>query len=112
MEKDRTSRKKRLRAMFLFGSMVITVPFPLPAAERIHTAYFSPAPGASAVIWVAKEARLFEKHGLDVAPVLIPSSVRTLQAILAGESAIARALDRPRPAPVSRAVTSLPWPAA
>jgi NitT/TauT family transport system substrate-binding protein len=87
MEKDRTSRKKRLRAMFLFGSMVMTVP--LPAAERIHTAYFSPAPGASAVIWVAKEARLFEKHGLDVAPVLIPSSVRTLQAILAGESAIA-----------------------
>jgi NitT/TauT family transport system substrate-binding protein len=59
------------------------------AAERIFTAYFSPAPGASAVIWVAKEARLFEKHGLDVAPVLIPSSVRTLQAMLAGESAIA-----------------------
>jgi len=29
------------------------------AAERIYTAYFSPAPGASAVIWVAKEARLF-----------------------------------------------------
>ena len=28
---------------------------------------------------MAKEARLFEKHGLDVAPVLIPSSVRTLQ---------------------------------
>lgn len=49
MENDRTSRKKRLRAMFLFGSMVITVPFPLSAAERIHTAYFSPAPGASAV---------------------------------------------------------------
>jgi NitT/TauT family transport system substrate-binding protein len=59
------------------------------AAQRIYTAYFSPAPGASAVIWVAKEARLFEKNGLDVAPVLIPSSVRTLQAILAGESVIA-----------------------
>jgi ABC-type nitrate/sulfonate/bicarbonate transport system substrate-binding protein len=40
------------------------------------------------VIWVAKEARLFEKHGLDVVPVLIPSSVRALQAILAGEIAI------------------------
>ena len=41
------------------------------------------------MIWVAKEARLFDKQGLDVVPVLIPSSVRTLQAILAGESAIA-----------------------
>lgn len=29
----------------------------LDAAERIHTAYFSPAPGASSVIWVAKEAQ-------------------------------------------------------
>lgn len=67
----------------------IACPLELRAAERIYTAYFSPAPGASAVIWVAKEARLFEKQGLDVAPVLIPSSVRTLQAMLAGESAIA-----------------------
>jgi ABC-type nitrate/sulfonate/bicarbonate transport system substrate-binding protein len=71
-----------------FGAM-LWWPARLPGAERIYTAYFSPAPGASAIIWVAKEARLFEKHGLDVAPVLIPSSVRTLQAILAGESAIA-----------------------
>ena len=58
------------------------------AAENLNTAFFSPAPGASAVIWVAKEARLFDKHGLDVAPILIPSSVRALQAILAGETAI------------------------
>src|SRR5678815_5804475 len=69
--------------------MLIVLPATAFGAERLHTAYFSPAPGASAVIWVAKEARLFEKYGLDVAPVLIPSSVRTLQAILAGESAIA-----------------------
>src|SRR4029434_3514929 len=73
----------------LFGFALAFLPAGLDAAERSHTAYFSPAPGGSAVIWVAKEARLFDKHGLDVAPVLIPSSVRTLQAILAGESAIA-----------------------
>ena len=57
------------------------------AAEKLNTAFFSPAPGASVVIWAAKEARLFDKHGLDVAPILIPSSVRALQAILADESA-------------------------
>lgn len=71
------------------GALLSTLSTSSQGAERIHTPYFSPAPGASAVIWVAKEARLFDKHGLDVAPVLIPSSVRTLQAILAGESAIA-----------------------
>ena len=73
----------------LFGFALVFLPLHLDAAERIYSAYFSPAPGGSAVIWVAKEARLFDKHGLDVAPVLIPSSVRTLQAIIAGESVIA-----------------------
>ena len=89
MEKDQRRRTKYFGTIFVVGSMLIMLAARLEAAERIHSAYFSPAPGASAVIWVAKEARLFEKHGLDVAPVLIPSSVRTLQAIIAGESAIA-----------------------
>ena len=89
MEKNRACRNKWFRQIVLLGPIVLTLSSPLQAAERIHTAYFSPAPGASAVIWVAKEARLFDKYGLDVAPVLIPSSVRTLQAMLAGESAIA-----------------------
>jgi NitT/TauT family transport system substrate-binding protein len=89
MEKNRAHRNNWFRQIVLLGPIVLTLSSPLQAAERIHTAYFSPAPGASAVIWVAKEARLFDKHGLDVAPVLIPSSVRALQAILAGESVIA-----------------------
>ena len=89
MEKNRAHRRKWFHQIFLLGPMLLTLLPHLQAAERIHTAYFSPAPGASAVIWVAKEARLFDKHGLDVAPVLIPSSVRALQAVLAGESAIA-----------------------
>jgi NitT/TauT family transport system substrate-binding protein len=88
MKTDRCQRLNRFRLIFAIGAALL-LPAHLRGAERIYTAYFSPAPGASAVIWVAKEARLFEKHGLDVAPVLIPSSVRTLQAILAGESAIA-----------------------
>ena len=88
MEKDQTRSARRFGLIF-FAVILVVKSTMLPAAERMHTAYFSPAPGASAVIWVAKEAGLFEKHGLDVAPVLIPSSVRTLQAILAGESAIA-----------------------
>ena len=87
MDNDQTRRRNR--CPMVFGAMLILLAVNLQAAERIHSAYFSPAPGASAIIWVAKEARLFEKHGLDVAPVLIPSSVRTLQAILAGESPIA-----------------------
>lgn len=89
MEKDQIRRAKHRFRLIFFAVIFVVQSTRAAAAERMHTAYFSPAPGASAVIWVAKEARLFEKYGLDVAPVLIPSSVRTLQAILAGESAIA-----------------------
>lgn len=88
MAKDKTHRKKWLSLILIFGPIFFSITSHLRAAERINTTYFSPAPGASAVIWVAKEARLFDKHGLDVAPILIPSSVRALQAILAGEVAI------------------------
>ncbi|HYA27577.1 MAG TPA: ABC transporter substrate-binding protein, partial [Acidobacteriota bacterium] len=89
MKSNQIRRKPQSAATILFVFALVICPVRFSAAERIYTAYFSPAPGASAVIWVAKEARLFDKYGLDVAPVLIPSSVRTLQAILAGESAIA-----------------------
>src|SRR5215510_6822651 len=89
MGKSRSHCRAWFHQIFFFGAMLLAPTSTLHAAERIYTAYFSPAPGGSSVIWVAKEARLFEKHGLDVAPVLIPSSVRTLQAIIAGESPVA-----------------------
>src|SRR5215813_9165406 len=63
MEKNRVHRKRRFHQIFLLGVMLLATAQTLHAAERIYTAYFSPAPGASAVIWVAKEAQLFEKHG-------------------------------------------------
>ena len=57
----------------------------LRGAEKIYTSYISPAPSSSATIWVAKDARLFEKHGLDATVIYISGSVRGIQAILAGE---------------------------
>ena len=89
MTPDQSRRNAQITVLLVIACTLAFAPLHLWAAERIYTAYFSPAPGGSSVIWVAKEARLFEKHGLDVAPVLIPSSVRTLQAIIAGESVIA-----------------------
>jgi NitT/TauT family transport system substrate-binding protein len=55
------------------------------AAEKLNTSYISTSPGSSTVIWIAKEARLFEKHGLDATVIFISGSVRGVQAILAGE---------------------------
>ena len=88
MPKHQTDRKKLVFLTCLCCALFAIASVKIKAAEQIHTAYFSPAPGASSVIWVAKEAGIFEKHGLDAAAVLIPSSVRVLQAILAGEIAV------------------------
>ena len=57
----------------------------LAAADKINTSYISPAPASSAIIWVAKDAHLFEKYGLDATVIYISGSVRGIQAILAGD---------------------------
>ena len=57
----------------------------LDAADKINTSYISTSPGSSTVIQVAKEARIFDKYGLDATVIFISGSVRGIQAILAGE---------------------------
>ena len=69
MKPDRSRTSAQLNALLIFGFALVVIASQASAAERIYTAYFSPAPGGSSVIWVAKEARLFDKYGLDVAPV-------------------------------------------
>jgi ABC-type nitrate/sulfonate/bicarbonate transport system substrate-binding protein len=54
-------------------------------AQKVNTAYISTTPGTSTVIQVAKDARIFDKHGIDATVIFISGSVRGIQAILAGE---------------------------
>lgn len=61
---------------------------PSLAADKLNTAYISTTPGSSAVLWVAKEAKIFDKHGIDATVIFISGSVRGIQSILAGEIAI------------------------
>jgi NitT/TauT family transport system substrate-binding protein len=55
---------------------------------RLKTSY-SALTANMAAYWLAKDARIFEKHGLDVDVVLIESGVTTVQALTAGETQIA-----------------------
>src|SRR4030095_2663486 len=55
------------------------------AIDKINTSYISTTPGSSTVIQVAKDARIFDKHGIDATVIFISGSVRGIQAILAGE---------------------------
>jgi NitT/TauT family transport system substrate-binding protein len=65
-------------AMVLLGSAV-------SGADKLNTSYISTTPGSSSVLWVAKEAKIFDKHGIDATVIFISGSVRGIQAILAGE---------------------------
>lgn len=55
---------------------------------RLKTSY-SALTANMAAYWLAKEANIFEKHGLSVDVVLIESGVTTVQALTAGETQIA-----------------------
>ena len=55
------------------------------AVDKINTSYISTTPGSSSVLWVARETRVFDKHGIDATVIFISGSVRGIQAILAGE---------------------------
>ena len=59
------------------------LPAPLQAAppETINASYGAIS-GTMAPIWVAKEARLFEKQGLDLNLVYIPGGPRSIMSLL------------------------------
>ncbi len=74
-----------LRVLLALAFFIAAWP-PLGSAQMIPLKVAYPTTvGAIAVLWVTKEARLFEKHGLDVTLVYVPGSSTVVQAMLAGE---------------------------
>lgn len=78
-------RFRPLAVLLVLVSLVGFTEVPAASAEKINTAYISVAPSSSAVIWVTKEAGLFERYGLDATVIFISGSIRGIQAILAGD---------------------------
>src|SRR4026207_1215876 len=75
---------------FLIAVLVSVVGFAsaLVAADKLNTSYISTTPGSSSVLWIAKDAKIFDKHGIDATVIFLSGSVRGIQSILAGEIAI------------------------
>jgi len=78
-----------MRHRFLFVVFIIMVfcggSGKLNAQERLNFAYISPNAGSSSVLWVAKDAGIFKKHGLDVNVVYIEGTPKALMSLFAGE---------------------------
>lgn len=66
-------------------SLLCWAPVKVLGVDKINTSYISTTPGSSSVLWVAKDARIFDKHGIDATIIFISGSVRGIQSILAGE---------------------------
>src|SRR6266508_4308258 len=55
------------------------------ASEKVRMAYISDSPGSSAPYWIAKEAGLYKKYGLDTELIFINGSTRGIQSLVAGD---------------------------
>src|SRR5437870_12490824 len=75
----------RVVVLLFLIAVLFMAPALISETDKLNTSYISTAPGSSTVIQVAKDARIFDKHGLDATVIFISGSVRGIQAILAGE---------------------------
>ena len=77
-------RLVRLVSLFIFTAAAL-VPHHVLAQERLNFAYISPNAGSASVLWVAKDAGIFKKHGLDVNVIYIEGTPKALMSLFAGE---------------------------
>ena len=70
-----------LLSIFLAATLALSV----QAEDRINFAYISPNAGSSSVLWIAKDAGIFKKHGLDVNVIYIEGTPKALMSLFAGE---------------------------
>jgi NitT/TauT family transport system substrate-binding protein len=71
-----------MKTFLLLVVLLIVWPSAVTGQTKIKVAYPTTV-GSMAVIWVAKEAKLFDKHGLDVDLIYVAGSSRIVQAMLA-----------------------------
>jgi NitT/TauT family transport system substrate-binding protein len=69
-------------AALLIGLAAVS---PQSARAKSYIAYISDSTNSSVIYWIAKEAGIFKKHGLDLDTIFINGSVRGIQSLIAGD---------------------------
>ena len=70
----------------LILALLIAVPLANRAAHaKSYIAYISDSSNSSVIYWIAKDAGIFKKHGLDLDTIFIDGSVRGIQSLIAGD---------------------------
>ena len=76
---------RRIRWIVLCTLLVALAPRQQDAEAKSYIAYISDSTSSSVIYWIAKEAGLFKKHGLDLDTIFINGSVRGIQSLIAGD---------------------------
>ena len=71
--------------LVLAAALPLSLAANLRAQERLNFAYISPNAGSASVLWIAKDAGIFKKHGLDVNVIYIEGTPKALMSLFAGE---------------------------
>ena len=77
--------KTRVLALLSLASLTAVIFCVRAAAAKSYIAYISDSSNSSVVYWIAKEAGIFKKHGLDLDTIFIDGSVRGIQSLIAGD---------------------------
>jgi len=75
----------RPRMVYLFALVFLTFASIRGAHAKSYIAYISDSTSSSVIYWLAKEAGIFKKHGLDLDTIFINGSVRGIQSLIAGD---------------------------
>jgi NitT/TauT family transport system substrate-binding protein len=82
----------RFMGAMIIATALLLQPAPARASEKVRMAYISDSPGSSAPYWIAKDAGLYRKYGLDVELIFINGSTRGVQSLIAGDLEFAGAV--------------------
>ncbi|HUC99727.1 MAG TPA: ABC transporter substrate-binding protein [Candidatus Polarisedimenticolaceae bacterium] len=75
----------RLLYLLSFSLITFVVTLPQHLQAKSYIAYISDSTNSSVIYWIAKEAGIFKKHGLDLDTIFINGSVRGIQSLIAGD---------------------------
>ena len=77
--------KRRLLFVVTFGLISLLIVPVQKVQAKSYIAYISDSTSSSVIYWLAKEAGIFKKHGLDLDTIFINGSVRGIQSLIAGD---------------------------
>ena len=77
--------KRRPRFAIALGFISLLILAAQSVDAKSYIAYISDSTSSSVIYWIAKEAGIFKKHGLDLDTIFINGSVRGIQSLIAGD---------------------------